>query len=36
MKRKLIVLSLIGALLALVSVSFALGTTPRPVKFSAR
>ena len=34
-KRKMLVLSMIGVALALVSVSLALGTTPRPVKFSA-
>lgn len=35
MKSKLLVLTLIGALVALVSVSFAPSKTPRPVKFSA-
>jgi hypothetical protein len=34
-KRKMLVLSMISGVVALISVSFALSKTPRPVKFSA-
>jgi hypothetical protein len=35
MNRKLLVLSMVGAVIALIAVSVALTATPRPVKFSA-